>query len=479
MRRIPFTTESYQHPSLPVSAKQLLNLYVEQAPDDARSQAVLMSTPGTVPYLTLGAGPIQAENSDLPGRWYFVSGTHFFRVSFLPTGRVIDDLGDIGTPVAGEIPDYDLFYTIAVSPTAVVVCVPPNAFTASHTPGDPINQIGGTFPGASNVTQNDLYFVFTSYSSNPNFFISRINDPTMFDALDFANSDAVPNNLRTVVGHRGDLWLMGNAGVEVWYDSGDLNFPYRRRPGGVIPHGVATAPSVATGDGSVFWVGADDIIYRSDGYHAKRISTHAIEVAVTRATGARPGAFNLVTAFTYIRDGHTFYCLNLPDTSLIYDCATDKWHERASAADGSGHWRPRGIVHVLDEVFFTDSQSNQIAQLYPDAPTEFSALLLRQVILPPLWAGTNRAFCHRLEIEMETGGAATMQAGDVLLDWSDDGGWTWTGGPRTMSVGTVGQRRKRVFTTRLGSFRQRVFRITATGWVTLYGVDAYITGGAS
>jgi hypothetical protein len=36
-----------------------------------------------------------------------------------------------------------------------------------------------------------------------------------------------------------------------------------------------------------------------------------------------------------------------------------------------------------------------------------------------------------------------------------------------------------VFTTRLGSFRQRVFRITATGWVTLYGVDAYITGGAS
>lgn len=480
MRRIPLTTESYQHPSLPVSAKQLLNLYVEAAPADARSQAVLMSTPGTVPYLEIGDGPIMATNSDLPGRWYIVSGTHFFRVSFTPTGRVIDDLGDIGTPVAGEIPIYDLVYSIAVSAIACVVCVPPKAYTCGHDPGDPLNEIGGDFPGASNVTQNDLYFVFTSYSSNPNFFLSRVNDPLDYDALDFANSDAVPNNLRVVVGHRGDLWLMGNAAIEIWYDSGDLDFPYRRRQGGVIPHGIATAPSTATGDGSVFWIGIDDIIYRSVGYAAKRISTHAIEVAVSQAVGPdRPGAFNLITAFTYIKDGHTFYCVSLPDTSLIYDCATEKWHERASGADGIGRWRPSGIVHVLDNVFFTDSLSNRIANLYPNVATEFDDILIRQVILPPLWAGTNRAYCSRLEVEMEVGQPLDRYPAPVILDWSDDGGFTWTGGPRTMETGTPGQRRKRVFTTRLGSFRQRVFRLTTYGIVTIFAVDADISGGAS
>jgi hypothetical protein len=39
----------------------------------------------------------------------------------------------------------------------------------------------------------------------------------------------------------------------------------------------------------------------------------------------------------------------------------------------------------------------------------------------------------------------------------------------------VGQTRKRVFTTRLGSFHQRVLRLTRQGSLTLYAVDADIT----
>ena len=83
--------------------------------------------------------------------------------------------------------------------------------------------------------------------------------------------------------------------------------------------------------------------------------------------------------------------------------------------------------------------------------------VIRQATLPPLWAGTKRAFCARVEIEMEFGGANSP--GDVLLQWSDDGSRTWNAG-RVMSAGTADELRKRVFTTRLGSFRQRTFRIT-------------------
>ena len=67
----------------------------------------------------------------------------------------------------------------------------------------------------------------------------------------------------------------------------------------------------------------------------------------------------------------------------------------------------------------------------------------------------------------------------IVLDWSDDGGITWTGGPRTMTVGNAtGQFRKRVYATRLGSFRQRVFRVTANQAMTVYAVDADIVAGA-
>ena len=39
--------------------------------------------------------------------------------------------------------------------------------------------------------------------------------------------------------------------------------------------------------------------------------------------------------------------------------------------------------------------------------------VIRQATLPPLWANLKRAFCARVEIEMESGGANSP--GDVLL----------------------------------------------------------------
>ena len=101
------------------------------------------------------------------------------------------------------------------------------------------------------------------------------------------------------------------------------------------------------------------------------------------------------------------------------------------------------------------------------------------------WSGKNRYLVFesgmqdevqsRLEIEMEVGGS--YSPGDIVLDWSDDGGVTFTGGPRTMNVGSTLETRKRVYATRLGSFRNRVFRVAATHAFTIFAVDADITAG--
>lgn len=77
---------------------------------------------------------------------------------------------------------------------------------------------------------------------------------------------------------------------------------------------------------------------------------------------------------------------------------------------------------------------------------------------------------------MQAGGPTPT--GDVVVDWSDDGGFSWGGGPRTLNAGTSIQTRKRVFTTRLGSFRERVFRLTTQKRTIIYGVDADISAGA-
>ena len=92
--------------------------------------------------------------------------------------------------------------------------------------------------------------------------------------------------------------------------------------------------------------------------------------------------------------------------------------------------------------------------------------------MPPLWAATRRGFCARLEIELESGGGLPVD-----LAWSDDGGHNFAGGPRHLTTGTTG--RSRVFTTRLGSFRQRSFKVTGSGNLVLYAVDADIAPGTS
>lgn len=467
MKRIPLPTESYQHPSLPLSSKRLLNLYVEQEPSDARAAVALRSTQGLVPSAwTFGAGPVWAMNGDEPGALYVVSGTHLYRLSGLIFGvdPIIQDLGDVGVVAGADYPP-NLMITIAVGVNAVVVCVPPNAFTCSHT-DTAVNQIGGSFPGARSVAYLDGYFVFTSVNIDAQFFCSLLLDPTMFDALDFAFADGVTNVLRRVITLKGELWMCGDKGIEVWYDAGQVDFPFRRRTGAVIPFGVASIKSIAIADGSLFWVGANRTVMRSQGYQAIRVSTHAIEAAIENL-----GVSSVLRAMSYISNGHEFYVLSFPSRTFVYDVATKEWHDRASTADGSGAWLPNAVGNLNDVVVFGDSVNGQTYTLSPGISTDNGVTVLRSATFPPLWAGTHRAFCNRLEIEMEVG---TGMDGDISLDWSDDGGQTFGGGPRSLTASPAGFR-GRVVTTRLGSFRQRVFRVSAPHPMTIYAVDADIT----
>jgi len=465
MRRIPFPLESYEHPSPPLSTRRLVNLMAEQEPSDARTAAALVPTPGLSVYKTVGTGPVRAINSDLPGIVYFASGDHFYRM-FYSTG-VVTDLGYIGTPAMDTAGHDTLITTIAVGPTAAVVCVPPNAYTCSHE--GPINQIGGDYPGAYSVAYLDGYFVFVQSGDSGRWFISGLFDPLSYDALDFAYADAAPNVARLVIAHRGEIWLLGEGAIEIWRDSGDADFPFRRQSGGVIWVGCADSKSVARIDGSVWWLGTDHNVYRSNGYRAQRVSTHAIEAIIHGDFG------ELVCGLAYVQEGHTFYAITLATRTLVYDCLTQAWHERSSSTDGSLAWRPRSASNATALLLFGDNLSGKVFEATPRLETDDGIPLIRQFISPPLWAMTRRAFCARLELEMETGRAYTP--GDVRLEWSDDGGINWTGGPRTMNAGAPSDLRKRVYATRLGSFRQRVFRVTAVGRATFYALDADIAAG--
>jgi hypothetical protein len=176
-------------------------------------------------------------------------------------------------------------------------------------------------------------------------------------------------------------------------------------------------------------------------------------------------------AWAYSQNGHTFYVLDLISRTFVYDCATQAWHERASSADASGGWRCTGPPLSSINQIFAERATGRLVLLDPDVGTEFGIQVARQFITPPLWANTNRAFCSRLELEME------QSPEPVTLDWSDDGGTTWSGGPRTLTRSGAASRTQRMVATRLGSFRQRVFRVTTVNRATFYALAADVSSG--
>jgi hypothetical protein len=467
MQRIPFPTESYEHASKPLSAKRLLNCFVEQAPADAHSTSVLRTTPALVYRETLGSGPFEAFSTQLIGGYYAVSGTQAFRNA----EGVTTMIGDVGTPTDPQLPAGNAMATIACSPFAVVICVPPNLFTARHDEAT-LTQIDTSgFPGGgcNSIAFLDGYFVGTQHGRGNTFFLSGLQDPLSWDALDFANVEGMTNILLRAINQRGELWLLGYAGAEIWYDAGAADFPLRRQSGGTLPYGFVIK-SVAQIDGSVWWVSRDGNVYRSVGYQAQRVSTHAVEGFIELSNP------DYAIGMAYLQEGHAHYCFTLPDINrtLCYDIATKQWHDRSSD-DGSSPWRAL-VAGRIGEAAYCGDASGRMYTLDPSGTTDDGNPIVQQVTFPPIYAGTRRAFCARLEVEMQVG-SSPLAPSSVVLDWSDDGGITWTGGPRTLVCGPG--LRQRVVATRLGSFRQRVFRLTTLGRASIYDVSADITPGDS
>jgi hypothetical protein len=61
----------------------------------------------------------------------------------------------------------------------------------------------------------------------------------------------------------------------------------------------------------------------------------------------------------------------------------------------------------------------------------------------------------------------------IVLEMSDDGGFTWSN-PIYATVGRIGQYRVRARWQRLGSSRDRVFRVTITEPVKCQMLSAYL-----
>jgi hypothetical protein len=236
-----------------------------------------------------------------------------------------------------------------------------------------------------------------------------------------------------------------------------------RIDGGTIERGCAAALTPVKEDNSVFFLGDDLIKYRLDGTLPRRVSTHALEAA-WRGYSSVSDAYS----FSYTWNGHKFVVVTFPtgNATFVLDISTGLWHERESRDmnnNSYGRWRGSCAVNAYNKILVGDAFSGRLGFLDPNTFTEFGATMVASMVGPSMNDDRKRMFFYNLELDMETGVGNTVDPGSnpqVMMDWSDDGGRTFSVPQSWRSLGKIGAYRQRVrWPGTLGQSRDRRFRV--------------------
>lgn len=337
----------------------------------------------------------------------------------------------------------------------------------------------GSVPTATDIAWSDGYFILAEGGTNR----FRVSDLQSFnvDTLSFASSEGNPDIVLALKVLNRYLYVFNEKTTEVYADTGNADFPFERIQGGFIEMGCAAARSVAKIISTVCWLGRSEdgegIVYSIEGSQPKRISTHAIEQAIRGYAD-----ISTATAYSYQTGGHGFYVLNFAEATWVYDLATGLWHERAYSNEGVLE-RHRAqycaFVQARRAHLVSDYETNKIYTLSESVYSDDGDEIVRIRATPHLSSGRNRLFCSRFSLDMEVGvgldGDDQGSDPEVVLDWSDDGGHTWSNELwAEAGAGQIGEYETRVVWNRLGSFRQRVFRVTISDPVKVRLIDAQI-----
>lgn len=443
-------------------------MYPEMGTASSKSPAMLVGTPGKRLWATLPGGNIRGMLRYDENTAFVACGGTVYRVSRTGTFTVVGTI-DAGTSVV----------SMASNGIKVMLVTGPNGYIINPVTSTLSAITDPDFVGADTVQFLDGYFVFNKTGTGQ-FQITGLYDTTL-DALDFATAEGAPDTLLSLVVDHRELWLFGETSTEVFFNSGNVDFPFERINGAFIEQGCAARFSPTKMDNTVYWLTADELghgtVQRAQGYTPQRVSTHAIEYAISQMS-----RIDDAVGYAYQQEGHSFYVLTFPTAkqTWAYDASTGLWHQRAWRDPATGRLGQdravcqmpfanktivgdygNGNLYILDLDYFTDNGDPipRIRTCGHVAEPDYKQL-----------------FFSSLQVDMQTGvGLNTGQGSDpkAMLQWSDDGGHTW-GNELWASIGKMGDRTARVKWRRLGRSRDRVFRVTITDPVRVILVGASV-----
>lgn len=390
---------------------RLENLHARATPQGPGKYA-LIARPSLRTYREDGDGPIRLIVKAL-GATYVVSGAELYR-----NGTKIADLSPGG------------FVQAAQSDTQLVIVAGWKAYAIQ---ASTVAEIGD-IPMVSGVVYLAGRFVYIVRNSGQ-FYWSAVGSAASIDGTAFAIAESSPDATIRAEILADAIMFGGETTCEWWTPSDDPDLPYYRSPGQRYSKGVLAAYSVIQADNSLFWVGIEEeqgpMVYRT-GAQPIRVSTAAIETALSRCLQPEK-----CTAFRSVRDGVTFYVLNIPEVgSFAYDVGEGKWSRWTSKG------RDTFRIACGGYGLFGDDTTGQIWTLDGEVETDGDDEIIRIAsAYVPMPSGVTRLSNISL-LTVKGVGLATGQGSDPVVDMrystAPDGDWSdWM----SASLGRVGDRK--------------------------------------
>lgn len=405
---------------------------------------ILESAPGTVLKTSLGRECRGSRYVSGIDRWFVVSGFTLYEMSL--DGLTATALGALSTssgPVS--LANNTTQLAIVDGDNLYIFTFSLNTFTRITSPG---------WRGSDSVSELDGYFIFADPGTDQ-YYISAIDDGTNLDALDFTSADAQPD---FIVGHtvsHHQLFVMGGESTEIWIDSGGQDFPFTRYNSYPIEVGMVGPHAFVNAASTFYFVGktknGTGVVYSVEGNRPVPISNHAVEQALLSSTD-----ISAVTMWAYQPENHEFVAINAPGlkTTWVYDARHKQWHERGLWVDDDWQPLPWAFVTAIGTRHFCGDMDGDISLLDEKIDQIKGEHLVRERTWPHMINPSMESVSYLgVEVSCETG-----YGGSITLEISNDGGTTF--GPKLARyLGATGRRMERIRWNRLGSSRNRVFRL--------------------
>ncbi len=437
------------------SEQRLLNGYPEALGQAAKSALPIYAVPGTSRFDagTTGLnGPCRGLLYVYGKGLYVIAGT---------SAALFDDNGN-ATAVSGTIPGSSLVIMAANQQTNPQIgIVADGIYYVLDTSANAISQPSiASLPSPNSVTFLDGYLVFSIPDGR--IFHTALNDALTVNALSYATASSRADGLRRIVTHRGALIALGETSLEIWEDAGTAPFAFARIRAD-IDTGCIAEHTVATVADALMWVDQNGMVRQLTASEPVRVSTHALERAISNLTWDERRALRGV--YTHF-NGHDFYAITSAYWTWEFDLATGLWHERQSG--GLTNWFAQGFESFNGKVVIGSSQDASLHVLDGTAQTESGNPYLFLAQSAPLHAFPKGLIVDQFDVDIIPGvgnnsGIADAANPQLMLDWSDDGGQNWTGG-RTASLGQAGQTYAVASFHQLGSTQRsgRTFRLSCS-----------------